>query len=70
MPTGPLQVVPDIDDQLNEQKNKTPTPLLTPGTPLLATASPLAGGMYRSYFVTFSPQQCNNTVKKFPGSSY
>ena len=44
MPSGPLQVVPDIDDQLNEHNNKAPPSLLTPGTPLLSAVSPLSAG--------------------------
>ena len=44
MPSGPLHVVPDIDDQLDEQNNKPPASLLTPGTPLLSAVSPLSAG--------------------------
>ncbi len=42
MPSGPLQVVPDVDDQQAEEKNATP--LLGVGTSLLCAASPLSLG--------------------------
>ena len=49
MPSGPLHVVPDIDDQLDEQNNKPPSSLLTPGTPLLSAVSPLSAGKNCTY---------------------